>query len=289
MGFLAHMIIRNRLLMTLVLPFGVLLYFSISALGDRTTLLRETQALHGLSAFAGITSDFVHESQKERGVTGVFMGSQGKKFITELPVQREITDQKVQGLEAFLQQFNAKHFGPVFTQKLGTALQQLAELGAHRDAVNSWRISGVEGVDYYAKMHLAFLDVIAEISKVSPNVELSTLVTAYVNILHAKERAGQERAFMANVFGLGKFPPGALVTFSSFVAQQEAYMDVFSSFATPEQQAFYTHKMTGQFVDEAAEMRQVAVEKANAEDLGIDPAHWYNMMTGKINLLSITR
>src|SRR5438309_120166 len=200
--------IRIRLLMTLVLPLSVLLYFSISALVDRTTLLRETQVLQGLSAFAGITSDFVHESQKERGVTGVFMGSQGKKFVTELPVQREITDQKVQVLEAFLQHFNAKRFGPVFTQKLDVALQQLAELGTHRDAVNALRMSGVAGVDYYTKMHLAFLDVIAEISKVSPNAELSTLVTAYVNFLHAKERAGQERAFMANVFGLGKFPPG---------------------------------------------------------------------------------
>src|SRR5437870_11132334 len=86
MSFLAHMSIRNRLLMTLVLPLSVLLYFSMSALIDRATLLRETQVLQGLSAFAGITSDFVHESQKERGVTGVFLGSQGKKFVTELPV-----------------------------------------------------------------------------------------------------------------------------------------------------------------------------------------------------------
>src|SRR6266516_4243138 len=137
MGFLAHMSIRNRLLMTLVLPLSVLLYFSISALVDRTTLLRETQVLQGLSAFTGMTSDFVHESQKERGVTGVFMGSQGTKFVTELPVQRDSTDQKVQVLEAFLQHFNAKRFGSVFTQKLDTALQQLAELGTHRDAVNT--------------------------------------------------------------------------------------------------------------------------------------------------------
>jgi len=208
MGFLAHMSIRNQLLITLILPLSVLLYFSISILVDRTTLLRETQVLQGLSAFAGISSEFVHESQKERGGTGVFMGSQGKKFVTELPMQREITDQKVQVLTAFLQQFNAKRFGPVFTQKLDAALQQLAGLGAQRDSVNALRMSGVEGVDYYTKMHLAFLDVIAEISKVSPNAELSTLVTAYVHFLHAKERAGQEQAFMANIFGLGKFPPG---------------------------------------------------------------------------------
>jgi len=285
MGFLVHMSIRNRLLMTLVLPLSVLLYFSISVLVDRIILLRETQVVQGLSAFAEITSDFVHESQKERGITGVFMGSQGKKFVTELPVQRDITDQKVQVLAAFLQQFNAKRFGPVFTQKIGAALQQLAALGAHRDAVNTLRISDMEGVGYYTKMHLAFLDVIAEISKVSPNAELSTPFAAYVQFLHAKERAGQEQAFMANVFGLGKFPPGALVTFSSFVAQQDVYTDAFASFATPEQQAFYTEKMTGQFVDEAAQMRQSAFAKANAEHLGVDLAHWYNIMTGKINLL----
>src|SRR2546428_10259464 len=57
MSFLAHMSIRNRLLMTLVLPLSVLLYFSMSALIDRATLLRETQVLQGLSAFTGMTSD----------------------------------------------------------------------------------------------------------------------------------------------------------------------------------------------------------------------------------------
>jgi methyl-accepting chemotaxis protein len=285
MGFLAPMSIRNRLLMTLILPLSVLLYFSISALVERTTLLRETQVLQGLSAFAGISSDFVHESQKEREVTGVFMGSQGQTFMAELSVQRDITDQKVQVLKAFLHQFNTKRFGSAFTQKLDAALQQLAELGAHRAAVSAWRMSEVEGLDYYTKMHLAFINVIAAVSKVSSNAELSALVTAYVHFLHAKEQAGQERAFMANVFGLGKFPPGALVTFSSLVAQQDAYLDGFSSFATPEQQAFYTQKMTGQFVEEVAQMRHSAVEKANAEHLGVDPTHWYNMMTGKINLL----
>src|SRR5215831_15806764 len=110
MGFLAHMSIRNRLLMTLILPLSVLLYFSISALVDRLTLLRETQVLQGLSAFAEIASDFVHESQKERGVTGVSMGSQGKKFVTELSVQRDITDQKMHVLEGFLQQLNTERF-----------------------------------------------------------------------------------------------------------------------------------------------------------------------------------
>ena len=47
MGFLAHMSRRNWLLMTLLLPLSVLLYFSISALVDRITLLRETQVLQG--------------------------------------------------------------------------------------------------------------------------------------------------------------------------------------------------------------------------------------------------
>src|SRR5438874_10442187 len=82
-----------------------------------------------------------------------------------------------------------------------------------------------------------------------------------------------------------KLPPGTLFTYSSYLYQQEEYTDLLSSFATPEQQAFYTQKMTGQFVEEAAQMRQIAFEKANAEHLGVDPAHWYNMMTGKINLL----
>ena len=42
MGFLAHMSIRNWLLMTLALPFSVLLYFSIQCAGrPHHTLTRD--------------------------------------------------------------------------------------------------------------------------------------------------------------------------------------------------------------------------------------------------------
>ncbi|MEK6576563.1 MAG: nitrate- and nitrite sensing domain-containing protein, partial [Nitrospirota bacterium] len=62
----------------------------------------EMERLRDLSVLVVKISGFVHESQKERGATGVFMGSKGTKYTEELRTQRSNADKKIEALEDFL-------------------------------------------------------------------------------------------------------------------------------------------------------------------------------------------
>src|SRR3990170_4017642 len=90
-----------------------------------------------------------------------------------------------------------------------------------RGATNEMAISADGIIDYYANMNTSFLDVIAHISKLSVNVEISTMTSAYVNFLLGKEKAGIERAILTDTFSKDRFASGMFSRFNSLVAVQD--------------------------------------------------------------------
>ena len=238
-----------------------------------------------LSAIAVKASAVVHETQKERGASALFIGSGGKEFGSELSSQRADTDKKITDLQAFLKGFDNNKFGVEFKSSMDRGLNNLDMIRGKRDSASALSVSAVEIIDYYTNTNASLLDIIANISKLSANAEVSTMAFAYINFLQAKERAGMERAILSNAFAAGRFNPGIFKKFGAIVAAQDAYINVFVSSASASEIDFYKNKMQGQFVDETAKMRKSAFDKANEKSLGEDPEHWFKMQTGKINLL----
>ena len=172
--------IGRKLVVMLLVPIVSLLFFSGTVVVERLRTQRETTALQQLSKLAVAISPFVHEAQKERGTTGVFLGSQGKKFRDELTAQRANTDKTVVQLNSIFAQFDATQFGTAFQKNLDIARHDFYDkLGSHRPAVDALTIPGREGIGYYTQMNAAFLDVIAHIATLSSNPVLASQVLAY--------------------------------------------------------------------------------------------------------------
>jgi methyl-accepting chemotaxis protein len=70
----------------------------------------------------------VHETQKERGMTAGYLGSKGTKFQNKLPSQRNLTDNKLQDIKAFLSNFNENNYSQEFRSNLENSLQNLTRL-----------------------------------------------------------------------------------------------------------------------------------------------------------------
>lgn len=196
-----------------------------------------------LAQLAVKASSMVHETQKERGATAGFLGSKGKKFVTELPAQRTNTDQKISELRGFLQGFDSTPYGSSFESDLNAALSKLDRMSGIRSSVSNLNIAGSEAIGYYTGVNAAFLGIIGNMTAQSNNGEISRNIAAYVNFLQGKERAGVERAVMANTFARDAFGPRMFDKFSKLVAEQDTYANVFSSLATTEAQTFYEQTM----------------------------------------------
>ena len=282
---LSNVKIRTKLAMMLFLPIMGVIFFSASGMIDRNKVKGDMKTILLLSQFSVKSSNLIDETQKERGATAGFVGSKGKKFKSELTNQRLETDKKKNELKAFLNNADMNTLDNRFKSALNKSLQLLTEIERIRKSVSSFNISANKAIGYYTKLNGQFLNMISYIPHLCREGTIATHMSAYVNFLMAKERAGIERAVLANTFAADKFSEGMFQRFNELVITQNTYIDVFLTLTSKEENNFYKSKMKDKAVNETDRMRKVTFEKGEEGNFGVDPVHWFNMQTKKINLL----
>ncbi len=285
MKALQNIKIKNKLFILVLLPIVGLLYFSVGEIMEKNQLSTELCKVRDLSEFAVIASALVHETQKERGATAGFLGSNGTKFVSELSTQHQNTDKKRSELKEFVQQMDLDIFSPAFIKHVNSALSQLDEIGAIRSKVSSLNIETKEAILYYTSFNNQVLSAIGEIAKLSSIADISNRAEAYTNFLKSKERAGIERAVLTDTFAANKFGPGMYNKLIQLITEHSAYADAYKTLATDDLVAFYNNTLRGKEVSEVQDMRQIAIEKGSAGQFNVDASYWFKTITTKINLL----
>jgi len=87
-----------------------LIYFSVIGVNEKYNLVKELTSLHDMTELSIRISALVHETQKERGATAGYLGSNGENFVTELNAQQKNTDKKVAEFDAFFTKFDLSNF-----------------------------------------------------------------------------------------------------------------------------------------------------------------------------------
>ncbi|MFC1673558.1 methyl-accepting chemotaxis protein [Pseudomonadota bacterium] len=281
---LANMNIGSRIILALTLPILGLIFVSATVILDKRTLFSEMESLQELADEAPIISAVVHELQKERGTSAVFIGSKGAKFSKELPEQHTTTDATITALDTALSHFDAKSFGPGLTKKLDEALAALAELNAKRDGVKSFTLTVPQMAGYYTPTIAKLLKIVEEMAVISSNASVTNSITAYTSFLQAKERAGQERAMGGAGFGSGKFAPPVYRRLIELIAEQKVLLGTFAIYASADEREKLATTVVGADVDDVARMRKIAVESLySGSTEGVQGPYWFGTITKKIN------
>lgn len=283
LSLFSNLNIRSKLVLILLLPLASLLYFSVTDVLNQSQTVSSLKSLSSLSQLSTKISALIHETQKERGATALFLGSKGTKFSTELSQQRSDTDKRVRQLKIFLSGFDKNHFSQEFTRSLNSAMNQLDKIDQMRDRASSLTVSSTEAIGYYTKMNSTFLGTITQVSTLSENIELSVMISAYVNFLMGKERAGIERAVLSNAFAADAINSAGYQKFITLVAEQNTYFRTFHEIAQPQHRALYDKQLQEPAFQEVEKLRQVGYSKTSS--FGVDPVYWFQTMTEKINLL----
>ena len=276
---------KYRLSIMLLIPLLFMLYFSTTVVINKLNAVNEMSAVEDLANLTVKASALIHELQKERGMSDGLLGSRGTQFQDKISGQRTDSDQRITDLKHFLENFDSQSFGEAFNAALNSAMQQLQQIESKRQEISALNIGVKDAIGYYSRVNALFLDLIAYIVKETEHGEIAIQATAYLGFLQSKEKSGIERAVLSNTFASHAFAPGMFNYFSEIVAAQDAYMKFFMSLAMHDQRTFYQDTMQGQFIDETARLRKIAFEKANEEIKDVDARYWFEMQTGKINLL----
>jgi methyl-accepting chemotaxis protein len=279
--------LRTKIFLAAGLPAILAIIFILLAITDKYTVYQDMNDVQTLSALASKISLLVHETQKERGMTGVFLNSAGKKFGSQMTDQRVQADTYIAKLKETVNSIDKNTYGPEFVRALDTALGKMNGLVTLRRNIDSLSISAQQALTEFTEHNDKMLHVISEIAKISKSPEIGRISFGYYNFLMGKERTGIERALMINVFAQDSFKEGQYIQFKTLVTEQSVFTDMFRTMATSEQNDLFEQKMKDQAVQEVQRMRNVAEQKSNLEhaQFGIDPSMWFDTITKKIDVL----
>ena len=279
------MSIRNKLIVLLLFPAMAFFYYAGTAFQSAQQMSAENSAIATYAELATHMSAFVHECQKERGMTAGFLGSKGAKFVTELPAQRKLSDERLQSLQTFLQANPLDTFPVEISSSVSNALGMVSKLDSTRQRVSSLDIPAKDAIGYYTSMNGAFLNAVGGVSHLSSDDQLARELAAYTNFLKSKERAGIERAVLTNTFSKDAFGPGMYAKELTLVGAQNNYMDAFLANCSPEAKVPYTEALSDSSFEKVEEYRAIALSKADTGGFGQSPEEWFKTSTARINKL----
>ena len=286
MKLLTHISIKNKLLLNVIVPIITIIVMATIVIIGHITTKNEYEAFDKIVQLDSKVSLLIHETQKERGLTAGFLGSNGKKFVSNLPIQRAGTDAKIQDLKDYLKESKTGEILLPSTEKtLTNALNVLENITNVRNKISMQEISAKVAISYYTDMNKIFLNFIAQTSKQAVDSELTYATIAYYNFLQSKERAGIERAIGSSTFSNDKFSKGSKAKLESLISEQESYMDSFETLASKSLIDFKNSTLQGEAVQEVDRMRNILINAKEIGGFNIDADYWFKTISKKINYL----
>ncbi len=271
-----------------LIPILGMAFFAGSSALDERARVSEAEELTVLVELSVRIGNLLHETQKERGATALFVSSGGTRFVTELPEQQATTDGPRSQLLLFIEE-NADAIPEGVLANLEPAIEDISQLETQRARALGLEAPAGELIGWYTGLNSKLLDAVASSATSTNEAQLRNDVLAYVTFLNAKERTGIERAQLSAVFANGGFAPGQYATVVSLIATQNAYLALLEDTANDEVLAFFETQQADPVVAEVAAMEAVALETdTTAEDFdgfGIEPEVWFDTITERINLL----
>jgi methyl-accepting chemotaxis protein len=277
--------IAHRLAIAIAVPTILLLGFAWYNLYAVWNTWADTSAMHVRASGIAQASALIHELQRERGASGVFLGSKGAQMRTELGDQRRRTDEKRQRASAALEQLRATAQGP-FKSAVVDAESAIAWLDARRGEIDSLSIAPPASFQYFTETIAKVVAVTNETVKLSRHGGTAAAAAALVSFVQGKEEAGQERAVGSASLVAGKLDMSALIRLQILAATQKVHFTSFEMSASPEQREFFRRVHSGAFVDTVLKNREILWSSGPTGELkGLDAKTWFETTTARIDLL----
>ena len=278
--------IGTRILIVLAIPvLGLLLLAGQVMRGKHKTSV-EMNSLSRMVELSTRLSAVVHELQRERGASAVFLGSKGQQFQQQLVTQRQATDlARAALLEAMPTAIDMTRAAPL-VEAMRTVEDQLSQLNAKRAAVSALQVSGAANTAAFTTALTPMIDAIGRIVSESANVAVTQALTNFYNLEQPKERAGRERAIGALGFSAHRFDTALYRTFMRITAEQDSYFRSYDVFATPEDRALLARVVTGPAVNEMTSLRTRMLDTPVDASIGDTTSDlWFEIATVRIDLI----
>jgi methyl-accepting chemotaxis protein len=227
----------------------------------------------------------VHETQKERGMTAGFIGSNGKKFVKELAEQKLLTKKRYDEFKNLYNKTNLSKHPKAYKDNLKTVISMYSGLKDIRKKVLDKNISVKDAISYYTKMNTAMIDSVGETIHIAKGGFCVRNLNSFYAFLMSKERAGIERAILANAFALNHFSKGMKEKLVRIITEQNSFIEIFKANALPEVLRYFNKANSSKEFTDVEKIRTLAILSNNIGGFGVNSNEWFRVMSVKINAL----
>ncbi|MBI3443886.1 MAG: methyl-accepting chemotaxis protein [Magnetospirillum sp.] len=286
MRWLIDLRISAKIAVSYLFPVVLILALAGYVIADKARVVSETSTLANIAPLTAEISALVHEIQKERGASAVFIGSKGEKFRDEIKAQRKLTDDARERLEQSLRGLDLSALGASFPPRVEAARKRLDALIASRAGIDSLTIDGKTSIASFTETIRLQLDVVDQIAVLSSDAGVGRMITAYLKLMEGKEKAGQERATGAGAFAAGKFDAEVFRRYVAILAEQQLFLDEFLAHASQSQAEFFRAALDDEATRTVERMRKVGIDSITTGTVGdVTGPAWFAAATARINLL----
>ncbi|MCP4074465.1 MAG: methyl-accepting chemotaxis protein, partial [Hyphomicrobiales bacterium] len=285
---LKNLKIARKLNLIMVLPVAALVLLSSLITYQEYHKSSQLNKLEKLVLYSPSLTNLVHELQKERGISAVYIGSSGKNGSADKVDNQYTQTNKFRELfDKATAEFDKAAYGSEFSGHVDRVVTNLDKLDGERSKVGKLDSSVPQMAKYYTGAIASMLGTVKYMALLSDNATILSQVVGYTNFLQAKEYSGQERAMGANGFSKGKFEQKVHQRFVSLIAKQEAVIAIFRQFAKPHQLTLYDQEMQSSDASEVAKMRKIAINSVYDSEYAntINGTDWFSTITRKIDRL----
>ncbi|CRM03256.1 methyl-accepting chemotaxis protein [Pseudomonas sp. 8 R 14] len=269
--------LRLKLLLILLLPMLGFLTLAGVFVVDNYKTLRDMNTTVMASATAQKLSQLITTLQRERGASGVFLGSGGKSMGDRMVQMRRDSSAAVEVVRGLSTSGGAN---------LDNVLRALDQLPAMRGQVDKLSINSTESGARYTEIIQVLTGYTHSLEASVNNATIVYALGALNQFIEMKERAGRERVVLGLVFAQGHFDEALLSRFSRNLGEFGAYYDAFRRKAPAASLAQFDTQMQQPAAVEVAKLQRLAFEVPMGQALGIKPEAWFETSTQRIDLMS---
>ena len=197
--------------------------------------IAELEQLAQTCELVGITGRLVHGLQLERGLSSLFLGSNGARFAQRRLEQIDACRPLVADLQHWFDALDGPTANPGARARLYSriawAKQGLDALEALRRHITALNGSAQQANAAFCRLIAALLTVVFEAADDASDPEVSRLLVAIFHLMQAKEFAGQERAIGGALLATGISQADERKRLLRLIESQERCSRIISTFS----------------------------------------------------------
>lgn len=250
--------------------------------------IAELQQLALTSALVNVTGRLVHGLQRERGLSNLFLGSQGVQFSEVRGLQIAECRQIEAELRACFDELDTESArlgnGARLFSRIAYVLHGLDALDGLRARVQALEWTTQQATEAYVRLIAGLLAVVFEAADSASDPEISRLLVALFNFMQGKEFAGQERAAGSALFAGGRAVAEEQQRLLHLIESQERCLEVFAEFSNPDVVELWHTTQASAMLAELERLRRVLCTAPHGSPLNAQVSQaWFDCCSRRMD------